>query len=484
MYLKFINNPIVIFKWSFVFLCVGNFITINAQEKPNVIVLFADDLGYGDLSCYGAQDVQTPNIDALAKEGLRFTDFQVAAAVCGPSRASLMTGRYPMRCGQPGFPGTQSKTLKYEYKGLHPDEITIASLLQEQDYSTMCIGKWHLSLEDGFHPTDRGFDEYFGIESNWGNKVPGQSNLYEGKEVVEEGVIFETLMEKYTKRAVRFMAENKDEPFFLYLAHNAVHSPIKPSPKFRGTSKGSLYGDFVQELDYYVGQVINALSDLNLDKNTLVIFLSDNGPAICHFGGSAGSLNGGKYCTMEGGFRIPAIISWPGKIATGDCNTLVSSMDLFPTIAALAGAELPKDRIYDGGDIQQILEAGEGKSPHEYYYYYNGMNLQAVRKGPWKLHLPRTLGDQPFWSQKTKEKPFSGNYLKNISCKGLEALTKPLLFNLDTDMGELQNVAKQYPEIVKELQGEAERIRKELGDVNVVGTDQRLPPFENIQEKF
>lgn len=446
---------------------------------PNILLIFVDDMGYGDLGCYGAQDVNTPALDKLASEGLRCTDFNVAAPVCGPSRASLMTGRYPMRCGQPGFPGTQSKTLKYEFKGLHPDEITIASLLQQQDYATMCIGKWHLGLEEGFHPTDRGFHEFYGIESNWVKSAPELLCLYEGKELINENVPYENLMANYTDRAIEFMTENKEEPFFLYLAHNAVHSPIKPSPEFIGTSKGSLYGDYIQELDHYVGKVLGALTELDLDDNTLVVFLSDNGPAVCHFGGSAGPLNGGKYCTMEGGFRIPAIFRWPGKIATGDCNTLLSSLDLYPTIATLAGAELPADRIYDGADILPILKAGEGESLHDFYYYYNGMNLQAIRRGPWKLHLPRTLEDQPFWSQKTKDKPFSGKNLKNISCKGLEALTRPLLFNLDKDMGELSDISNQHPEIVKELLAEADRIRLELGDVHVVGTDQRMPPFIN-----
>jgi arylsulfatase len=450
------------------------------DSKPNVLLIFADDLGYGDLSCYGAQDVNTPALDQLAREGLRCTDFHVAAPVCGPSRASLMTGRYPMRCGQPGFPGTQSKTLEYEFKGLHPDEMTISSLLKEAGYATMCIGKWHLGLEDGFHPTDRGFDEFYGIESNWVKTAPKLHRLYEGKKLVNDNVPYESLMSSYTDRAIRFMTENKEEPFFLYLAHNAVHSPIMPSPEFIGTSKGSLYGDYTQELDFYVGKVLESLTDLGLDDHTLVIFLSDNGPAVCHFGGSAGPLNGGKYCTMEGGFRIPAIFRWPGKVAIGDCNTLLSSMDLFPTIAALGGAEMPRDRIYDGEDILPILQAGKGKSPHEFYYYYNGMNLQAIRKGPWKLHLPRTLSDQPFWSNKGTTEPFRGTNLKNISCKGLEVLDRLLLFNLDTDMGELTDVSNQYPEIVQELLKEADRVRTELGDVEIIGSDQRVPPFEKI----
>lgn len=460
-------------------LCMAtNIVLANKTLKsPNILLIFVDDMGYGDLSCYGAQDVNTPTLDKLASEGLRCTNFNVAAPVCGPSRASLMTGRYPMRCGQPGFPGTQSKTLKYEFKGLHPDEITIAKLLQEQNYATMCIGKWHLGLEDGFHPTDRGFEAFYGIESNWVKTAPKLMRLYEGKTLVNENVPFQSLMASYTDRAINFMVKNKDKPFFLYLAHNAVHSPILPSKDFIGTSQGSLYGDYVQELDFNIGKVISALNQLGLDNNTMVVFLSDNGPAVCYYGGSAGPLNGGKYCTMEGGFRIPAIIRWTGTLPTGECNTLLSSLDLFPTIAALAGAKLPDDRVYDGGNILPILKEGEGETMHDFYYYYNGMNLQAVRRGPWKLHLPRTIEDQPFWSAKGDKKPFKGTNLKNISCSGLKVLSRPLLFNLDRDVGELTDISKQHPEIVNELLIEAERIRLELGDVHHIGNDQRLPPI-------
>lgn len=421
-----------------------------------------------------------PNIDKLADEGLRFTDFQVPASVCSPSRAALLTGRYPMRCG---FPVAQGKIEKHENYGLHPDEIAIGDLLVEQGYSTLAIGKWHLGFIEGSQPIDHGFQHFYGLQSNWLTSHPDLDDLYFDNEVVKEGVVFESLIGDYTQKAIEFMEEDRENPFFLYLAYHSVHSPIRPSSEFIGSSKGSLYGDYVQELDHYVGQLMNAIKTNSIDKNTVVIFLSDNGPAICHFGGSAGVLNGGKYSTMEGGFRIPAIISWPGKFAQGTCNTLLSSMDLFPTIAALAGAELPNDRVIDGEDINRILEAGEGDSPHEFVYYYNGTNLQAVRKGEWKLHIPRTLEDQPFWSQNLMGKPFKGKNLKNIGCKGLEILDRPLLFNLNTDMGELTDISDRYPEIVEELLLEADRIRVELGDVNTIGSDQRVPPFENIQDK-
>ena len=464
---------------SLILFCTFSF-GLMARDKPNVIILFADDLGYGDLSCYGAQDVHTPHIDKMASEGLKFTDFQVASSVCSPSRAALLTGRYPMRCG---FPVAQGKIEKHKNYGLHPDEMAIGDLLLKQGYTTMAIGKWHLGFIEGSQPLDHGFQHFYGLQSNWHRSHPDLDDLYRDREVIKEDVSFESLIGDYTQKAIEFMEDNKNNPFFLYLAYHSVHSPIKPGKDFIGTSRGSLYGDFVQELDHYVGQLMKALNKNGLDENTMVVFLSDNGPAICHFGGSAGPLNGGKYCTMEGGFRIPAIIRWSGKYPKATCNTLLSSMDLFPTIATLAGAEIPEDRVIDGKNINSFLASGEGESPHEFMYYYNGTNLQAVRKGKWKLHLPRTIEDQPFWSKNSNVKPFNGTNLKNIPCKGLEALERPLLFNLDTDMGELTDISDQYPQIVEELLNEADRIRTELGDVNIIGNDQRVPPFENIQEK-
>ena len=294
---------------------------------------------------------------------------------------------------------------------------------------------------------------------------------------------FEDLIRKYTEQAIQFVEGNKENPFFLYLAYNAVHSPIRPSKEFIGTSQGSLYGDYVQELDHYVGELMNTLKENGLDENTMVVFLSDNGPAICFFGGSAGPLNAGKYSTMEGGFRVPAIIRWKGKYPKGTSNSLLSSMDLFPTILTLAGADIPKDRVIDGKDLSSFFENGGGDTPHELMYYYNGANLQAIRKGKWKLHLPRTIVDQPFWSKKRFGKGVSGNNLKNISCKGLEVLDRPLLFNLNTDIGELTDISENHPDVVQELLSEANKVRKELGDIDVVGTDQRMPPFDNIQLK-
>lgn len=462
---------------------VSNGCSTSKQKnvKPNIIYILADDLGYGDLSCYGAQDVNTVNIDKLASEGLRFTDFQVPSSVCSPSRAALLTGRYPMRNG---FPVAQGKIEKHENYGLHPDEITIADLLLKQDYATLAIGKWHLGFNVGAQPIDHGFQHFYGLESNWHKSHPELDDIYSDREVIKENVPYESLLKTYTEKAIEFIEANKENPFFLYLAYNAVHSPIIPSEAFVGTSKGSLYGDSVMELDYYVGKLMKALNEKGLDENTIVIFLSDNGPALCFFGGSAGALNGGKYTTMEGGFRIPAIIRWKGKFVTGTNNTLLSSMDLLPTIAALSGAKLPEDRMIDGKNITSILKTGKGDSPHEYVYYYNGANLQAIRKGKWKLHLPRTIDDQPFWSKTSKVQAFKGTNLKNLSCKGLEVLERPLLFNLDTDMGELNDISKKHPDIVKELLKESDRIKQELGDVNITGSDQRIPPFENIQEKF
>ncbi|MCL4111160.1 UNVERIFIED_CONTAM: hypothetical protein GTU68_038502 [Idotea baltica] len=449
-------------------------------NKPNIIIVFADDLGYGDLGCYGAQDVKTPNIDQLASEGMRFTDFQVPSSVCSPSRAALLTGRYPMRNG---FPVAQNKSEKHKNYTLHKDEITIAELLLEQEYATMCIGKWHLGFKEDSQPLDHGFQEYYGILANAHHKSTELMELVRDKKGVQEKVSFEDLIKSYTNEAIHFLERNKENPFFLYLAYNAVHSPIRPSKEFIGSSQGSLYGDYVQELDHYVGELMNALNKNGLDENTMVVFLSDNGPALCFFGGSAGPLNAGKYSTMEGGFRVPAIVRWKGTYPTGTSDAFLSSMDLFPTIATVTDAAVPTDRVIDGKDISSILENGGGDTPHELMFYYNGVNLQAIRKGKWKLHLPRTLDDQPFWSKKRLGKGVSGNNLKNISCKGLEVLERSLLFNLDTDMGELTDLSTSHPYIVEELLSIADKVRAELGDIDIVGTDQRLPPFDNIQEK-
>ena len=445
--------------------------TTTIKNPPNIIVIFTDDLGYGDIGCYGAKKIKTPAIDALATGGFRSTDFFVPANVCSPSRASLLTGRYPMRAGYPV--ATKPHLPKYKKYGFAPEELTIPELLKPAGYRTLMVGKWHLGMNvEGSHPIDAGFDEYLGIPGNYDKKNrKGDSNtLYHNKTIETENVDGSTLTNLYTEKVVSFLKEPKKEPFFIYVSHHIVHTPYVPSKAFKGSSGKGVYGDFVQELDNSTQRIMDALKAANLDENTLVVFTSDNGP---NFKGSTGGLSGGKYSTMEGGHRVPGIFYYPKHIPAGQVsNTLISSMDLVPLFCNLAGVALPKDRKIDGKNIMDILTNKSQKSPHEYTYYYNGTNLQAIRKGDWKLHLPRTKADQPFWSKKENKKVD----------KGFVTLDKNVLFNLKNDIGEKTDVAYQHPDVVAMLLKQAELIRADLGDVNVVGTDMRVPNLEKPQE--
>lgn len=441
-----------------------------AERPPNFIVIFADDLGYGDIRCYGPTGVETPQLDALAAEGFRSTDFFVPANVCSPSRAALLTGRYPMRCGMP-VARTESPGSKYKEYGFAPAEVTIPELLKTAGYRSLMVGKWHLGMEvEGSHPLDAGFDEHLGIPSNYAkSRGPNHNTLYRGKQVEQENVPCEELTQRYTDEVVKFIERRKDNPFFIYVSHHIVHSPLLPSKDFVGTSNKGKYGDFIKELDHSTGRIMQALRDADLDGNTLVVFTSDNGPTRA---GSTGGLNGGKYCTMEGGHRVPGIFRWPGKIPAGKVSTTtITSMDLLPLFCDLASVELPKDRKIDGKNILPVLLGQETETPHQVLYYYNGTNLQAVREGNWKLHLPRTAQDQPFWSKKPDK------------TKGFVTLKEAQLFNLQSDVGEKQNIANRNPEIVARLLKQADAIRAELGDVRTTGTDQRKINLVDPQER-
>ena len=440
-------------------------------RPPNVILIFADDLGYGDLGCYGSETIATPHLDRLADEGLRFTDFYATAPFCSPSRSSLLTGRYPVRAGVPLVLFPLEKT------GLPEQEITIADLLWKRGYATICIGKWHLGTEPPFHPTNHGFDEWFGLPySNdmmiWDGEEPFKAQnalqelpLYEctkhDQQIVEAPAEQTTLTRRYTERAVDFVEQNRDQPFFLYLAHTFPHSPQYASPAFDGKSTGGIYGDTVEELDWSVGQIIKTLERLGLDRQTLVFFTSDNGPAPGsphrivdgkprYSGGSAGPLRGRKGQTWEGGMREPAIAWWPGRIKPGRTTSQVSSiLDLLPTIAQVAGAERPDDRVLDGADISGLLFDTEEQGPGaRLFCYYFGAQLQAVRRGRWKLILPVT--DYP-------ERPDSLWYL--VSPELFERQHRlhltASLYDLEVDIAELRDVVAEHPEIVAALLAEA-----------------------------
>ena len=427
------------------------------RRPPNVVIILTDDQGYGDVGCYGARGFETPNLDRMAKEGVRFTDFYVAQAVCSASRAAMLTGCYPNRIGILGALGPTSKI------GISDKEKTIADLLKTRGYATAIYGKWHLGYQPRFLPTRHGFDDYFGLPySNdmWPKhptaKFPDLP-LIEGEKVIETNPDQTKLTTWYTERAVKFIEKNKDRPFFLYVAHNMPHVPLHVSDKFKGKSKQGLYGDVIMELDWSVGQILAALKTHKLDEQTLVIFTSDNGPWLSYgdHAGSAGSLREGKGTTWDGGQREPCIMRWTGKIPAGTvCREPAMTIDILPTVAKLAGAELPKHKI-DGLDIWPLISgATDARNPHDAYFFYWDRHLQAVRSGKWKMHLPhnyRTLAGKP-GGKDGKPAAYSQNE------------TPLALYDLEKDPGETTNLADKHPDVVKRLKELAEKAREDLGD--------------------
>ena len=431
--------------------------SLAAGERPNFIVIFCDDLGYNDIGPFGSKKHRTPNLDRMATEGRKFTDFYVTSGVCSPSRSSLMTGCYPKRVGlhenEKGqwvlFPGNQ--------RGLNPKEVTIAEIMKKQGYATACIGKWHLGDQMEFLPTRQGFDSYFGIPySNDMGAMNGAGQvvtnrgypplpLLRNEKVVETEPDQRLVTQRYTKEVVKWLREHKDESFFLYFPQTMPHAPQFSSKNFAGKSANGKWGDAVEEIDWSVGEVFKTLKELDIDGKTIVAFLSDNGGAT-RWGASNHPLSGAKGSTMEGGQRVPFLIRWPGRIPQGTvCREVATSMDLLPSFAALAGGSAPKDRIIDGRDVRPLLLGETGaRTPHEAFYYYFRGQLQALRSGDWKLHLARTQRG-----------------------RGRNAKTTKLpdrLYNLKSDIGEKNNVAKANPEVVKRLLGLAAKAREDLGD--------------------
>jgi len=438
---------------------------------PNVVIIFVDDLGYDDLGCFwtarpepGYEKIETPHLDAMAAGGVRFTDFYVAASVCTPSRAALVTGCYPQRVGLAG------PTLVLHPNstiGISDDEVTIAELLKARGYATACIGKWHLGHLTPFLPTRHGFDRYYGIPYSNDMKP---SVLMRDEAVIEQPVVQATLTERYTAEAIRFIKDNKDKPFFLYLPHTMPHTPLHISDKFKGKSRRGLYGDVVECLDWSVGRILDTLAELGLDKNTLVIFTSDNGPWLLRgkHGGKAHPLRAGKCTTYEGGMRVPCIMRWPGSIPAGSvCSEVATTMDLLPTVAGLAGAAVPQDRIIDGRNIRPLMTgAADAKSPHDAFYYYHKYTLQAVRSGKWKLMFRRTT---------SQEYPYRWPGMKKHGHKN-EAIPDSL-YDLEADIGETTNVIAEHPDVAQRLRDLADRMRADLGDSRTghAGKNRRKP---------
>ncbi len=425
-------------------------------DRPNFVVILADDLGYGDLGCFGSTTIKTPHLDRMAAEGTRFTDFYTASPLCTPSRVALLTGCYPKRVGlERGVLRPDSK------QGIHSDETTLAELLQSGGYATMCIGKWHVGFVPPFRPRAQGFDEYYGLFHNldtWEEKYfveDGGVPLLRNDEIVKRPVDPAEVTELYTDEAVRFIRSQRDRPFFLYLAHTMPHEPFDVPAARRGKSADGLYGDVVEHLDASTGRILQTLRSLGLAERTMVFFTSDNGPAL-KFGGSAGPLRDGKHSTFEGGMRIPCIAWGSRHVARGQvCREVATIMDFYATFARLAGQPLPANRVIDGKDISSLLAGTSGAgSPHDAFYYHRGNGeLQAVRAGRWKLILH----------------------------------PKPALFDLANDIGETEDVASGNPEVVARLRSLAERFESELQrdarpvgiakgrtpGLSVLGTDRR-----------
>jgi len=444
----------------FLLICLPGLPLLSAKKEnppPNVVIIFMDDMGYADIGPFGATAYPTPHLDRMAKEGRKFTDFYVTQAVCSASRAGLLTGCYNVRVGILGALGPKSS------HGIHADEVTIAEICKQKGYATACYGKWHLGHHKKFLPMQHGFDDYFGLP--YSNDMwpyhPGVLHLkmeqrlkrwphlplIDKNEVVNPKVTGkdqELLTTEYTERAVNFIEKNKDNPFFVYLPHSMVHVPLYVSDKFKGKSKAGLFGDVMMEVDWSVGQILATLRKHELDKNTLVVFTSDNGPWL-NYGDHAGSatpLREGKGTMFDGGCRESTLMWWPGKIpANSVCREPAMTIDLLPTIAQLIGAKLPEHRI-DGKNIWPLIRGvNKAKSPHEAYYFYYGNQLQAIRQGKWKLHFPhgyRTMAGRPGGK---------GGIPTNYS----QAKIGLSLFDLENDIGESTDLKDKFPEITVRL---------------------------------
>ena len=429
-----------------------------AERPPNIVLVFCDDLGYADIGPFGAKGYQTPNLDRLAAEGVRCTDFQVAAAVCSASRAALLTGCYPQRVGILGALGPASK------HGIAKEEKLLPEYLKDQGYATAIFGKWHLGHHQQFLPQQNGFDRYFGLpySNDMWPKHPTAKNfpplpLIDGDKTIEHDPDQTQLTTWYTERAVKFIEEHAQEPFFVYLPHSMPHVPLFVSNKYQGKSEQGLFGDVISEIDWSVGQILATLKKLNLDEQTLVIFTSDNGPWLSYgnHAGSAGIFREGKGTTWEGGHRVPFVARWQGKIPAGKtCTELCSTIDVLPTCVKLAGGTVSPNRKIDGKDVWPLWSSQPGaKSPHEAFYYYWDNGLDAVRSGEWKLHFPHAF------------RSLTGTPGKDGMPAGYtQAKTDLALYNLKDDPSEKNNVAEANPAVVERLKKLADEARDDLGD--------------------
>ena len=449
---------------SLLVLCLS-FVTVqkgySGEKLPNIVFILCDDLGYGDLGCYGSQLNRTPAIDQLADKGVMFTDFYAASGLCTPSRAAFMTGCYPIRIGMDmNFRG-ECVCFPVDEMGLNPKEETIAELLKQKNYKTALIGKWHLGDQKEFLPTRQGFDYFFGIpysnDTGPGSTIRKQRKIYEHPEipllrnetVIESPVQQETITKRYTYETIRFIEEHKEGPFFVMLSHTMPHSPLFASPEFRGKSKNGLLGDVIEEIDWSVQKLLETLERLNLKDNTVVVFTSDNGAPPKPDERSNAPLKGYKGTVEEGGMRVPMIVSWPGKIPEGKkCRQLATMMDFYPTFGKLTGCKLP-DVIIDGQDIWNLFtNPGKAITPHAFFAYYQLDQLQAVRTPDWKIYLPLS-NQKNMWNLETKEVDLR-------------------LFNLATDISEENELSSLQPDTVNKMKVFEKIAKNWIGNENGV----------------
>lgn len=457
-----------------------------AATKPNIVIIYIDDMGYADIGPFGAQGYETPNLDRMAKEGIKLTSFYSAQAVCSASRAALLTGCYANRVGISGALGPHSKV------GISRNEMTIAQLCKQQGYATAIYGKWHLGDALKFLPLQHGFDEYFGLPySNdmTPHRYPGETRKSFKLPLINQNTVVnpdvddaaqDQLTTWYTEHAVSFIHRHKDHPFFLYVPHAMVHVPLHVSDKFRGKTKRGLFGDVVEEVDWSVGQILAALKEDGLDDKTFVMFCSDNGPWLC-FGDHAGSaypLREGKGTSWDGGVREPTLMRWPGHIPAGRvCDAPMMTIDMLPTIARLIGASLPPNKI-DGLDISDVVTGKTDTSPHDIlYFYYHKNDLEALRNGKWKLEFARTYRSLNGRPGGKNGRPVPYDELK---------ISQPELFDLDTDPGQHHDIAADQPEVLKKLVAAADHMRSELGDdlTKQEGAERRAPGRSTAKDVF
>jgi arylsulfatase A-like enzyme len=444
-------------------------------RAPNIVIIYIDDMGYADIGPFGAKGYTTPHLDKMAAEGMKFTSFYSAQAVCSASRAALMTGCYSNRVGIAGALGPNSRV------GISDKEMTLAQLCKQKNYATAIFGKWHLGDSRQFLPTRHGFDEYFGLPYSNDMWPRNPTNpkwpplpLIDQERVIDKDVtdaVQNQLTTLYTEHAVSFIERNKDRPFLLYVPHTMVHVPLHVSDKFRGKTPRGLFGDCVEEIDWSVGEILGAIDKAGLDDDTFVFFCSDNGPWLCYgdHAGSAYPLREGKGTSWDGGVREPTLMRWPGHIPAGrTCDAPLMTIDIFPTVARLIGGKLPDHKI-DGLDISDVITGKTTKTPHDVLYFYYGQNnLEALRSGKWKLELPR-----PYSSLNGRPGGYGGLPARYETLK----IASPELYDLDTDPGQKHNMADQFPDVLEKMLAYAEQAREELGDgfTKRLGTGRREP---------